>query len=150
MRVFVYFNLHKLLWSVRALEGPSKGRVIEHAREVYLVGCHFRVSEAGRQRVLRERRKNVHAGVVGRLAGAAPVTAREGTRVSYNPYNHPTFVRAGSAEPVHRADAVFLCERAAYAIGLAEPATPPRRSIRPAPARTVEEPGPCRRSTPAR
>jgi len=114
MRVYVYFNLHKLLWSVRALEGPNKGRVIQHAHEVYLVDCQFRVSEAGRQRVLREKRKNVHAGVVGHLA-EVPAGAPSGDRVSYNPYKHPTFVRANSLEPVRRADSVLLRGKAAFA-----------------------------------
>ena len=116
MRVFVYFNLHKLLWSVRALEGPNKGRVIEHAREVFLTDCQFKVSEAGRQRVIRERQKNVHAGVVGQLGGARPASAPQGERVTYNPYKLATFVRAGTVEPVHRAAAVWLHDRAAYAI----------------------------------
>lgn len=115
MRVFVYFNLHKLLWSIRALEGPNKGRVIKHAPEVFLTDCQFRVSEAGRQRVLLERRKNVHAGVVGHMGGPVPDDAAMGERVSYNPYKHPTFVRAGTLEPVHRASAVLLRDKAAFA-----------------------------------
>lgn len=116
MRVFVYFNLHKLLWSVRALEGAHKGRVIEHSREVFLTDCTFRVSEAGRQRVLRERQKNVHAGVVGRMGTPAPTATAFGDRVTYNPYKYPTFVRADSLEPVHRATAVLLRDRVAYAL----------------------------------
>ena len=32
IRVEVYWNLHKRLFSVRALEGEHKGRVIEHAQ----------------------------------------------------------------------------------------------------------------------
>ena len=114
MRVFVYFNLHKLLWSVRALEGPDKGRVIQHAHEVHLVDCTFKVSEAGRQRVLSERRKNVHAGVVGRLADAAPANMPAGLRVTYNPYKYATFVLADTVEPVHAAARVHLRERAAF------------------------------------
>ncbi|CAB4165115.1 hypothetical protein UFOVP823_10 [uncultured Caudovirales phage] len=37
MRVFVYWNLHRKLWSVRAAEGPNKGRVIAHRECVYLL-----------------------------------------------------------------------------------------------------------------
>jgi hypothetical protein len=119
MRVFVYFNLHKLLWSVRALEGPDKGRVIEHAREIFLTDCQFKVSEAGRQRVLRERQKNVHAGVVGRMGSPVPPDATLGARVTYNPYKHATFVHADSFEPVHLAAAVLLRDKAAFAHGSA-------------------------------
>jgi hypothetical protein len=116
MRVFVYFNLHKLLWSVRALEGPNKGRVIQHAHEVHLVDCVFRVSEAGRQRVLRERRKNVHAGVVGRLAEAVQVDLTGALRVTYNPYKFHTFVRTDSMEPVREAARVQLKDRSAFVL----------------------------------
>ena len=75
----------------------------------------FRVSEAGRQRVLREKRKNVHAGVVGRLMFAGGVELRYPIKteikvdtssedysvnldnpayrkVSYNPYKFDRFV----------------------------------------------------------
>ena len=67
MRVFVYYNLHKKCWSLKALSGNQKGRVVAHGDAVELKDCEFKVSEAGRQRVLRERQKNVHAGVAGTL-----------------------------------------------------------------------------------
>ena len=57
MRVFVYYNLHKKLWSVKALEGPQKGRVIRRANHVTLRDAMPKVSQKGRERVLREKRK---------------------------------------------------------------------------------------------
>lgn len=109
MQVFVYWNLHRKCWSVKALEGGHKGRVIAHCDKVRLVGCEFRVSEAGRQRVLREKKKNVHAGIVGRLMQAYGTCTRivggkltdsdywfepgpDYLPVTYNPYRGPTFV----------------------------------------------------------
>lgn len=93
MRVFVYWNLHKNLWSVKALEGPDKGRVI--AREPYVALLHAspKVSEAGRQRVLREGRKNVHAGIVGELAHLyqSPRATGDLDSISYNPRQGPSF-----------------------------------------------------------
>lgn len=65
MKVFVYFNLHKKVFSVRAMEGENKGRVIAHTTTVELRDAVFKVSQAGRERVLKEKRKNVHAGVQG-------------------------------------------------------------------------------------
>ena len=60
----VYLNLHKTgFLSVRAAEGPDKGRVVGHVSAIQLEDCSFRVSEAGRQRVIRDRCKNVHATV---------------------------------------------------------------------------------------
>lgn len=67
MRVFVYFNLTKKVWSVKALEGPHKGRVIAHCPAVVLAKVTPKISEAGRQRVIREKKEYVHAGLVGDL-----------------------------------------------------------------------------------
>jgi len=106
MRVAAYWNLHRHCWSLKALEGPDKGRVKYHASAFQLTDCQFRVSEAGRQRVLREKRKNVHAYVVGRLAGWVDLDGdqgqwgtdcpgeAEGVPVTYNPYRAPTFESA--------------------------------------------------------
>ena len=67
MRVRVYYNLNRAVWSIKAMEGEFKGRVIGYADAVVLSNAHTVVSEAGRQRVLRERRKNVHAYIEGEL-----------------------------------------------------------------------------------
>lgn len=111
MKVFVYFNLHRKCWSVKALEGPMKGRVVQHADTLMLTDCVFKVSEAGRQRVLRERRKNVHAGVVGTLTLALDGFIRDVKAVTYNPYRAGTFFDKGTGEPVHAADVVVLQHR---------------------------------------
>ena len=65
MRVKVYFNLHKKLFSVVALEGDKKGKVIKHTDSIDLSMPIFRVQKAGRERVLKEKKKNVHAYVTG-------------------------------------------------------------------------------------
>ncbi len=101
MRVFVYFNIRARQWSVRALEGPNKGRVIHRSRTVVLSDVTPKVSEAGRQRVLRERRKNVHAGLVGTLVSIggeaewSHLTLAKSSMTSdvirYNPYHGRTF-----------------------------------------------------------
>lgn len=106
MRVFVYFNLHRKLFSIKALEGPNKGRVIGHSDDVTLTDVCFKVSEAGRQRVIREKRKNVHAGAVGRLDSAAcllTVAKPGGVPLTYNPYRFSSFVRLETSEPVKTA-----------------------------------------------
>ena len=87
MRVFVYWNLHKKLWSIKALEGPDKGRVIARSSSVILTDAHGQVSEAGRQRVLREDRKNVHAGIVGDLVAVdGDAQTRWRTATTTSPY----------------------------------------------------------------
>ena len=111
MKVFVYFNLHKKVWRVKALSGEHKGRVIGHAETVLLKSCEFRVSKAGRQRVLKERRKNVHAGVVGILLamdGKMVFDYAKSVPVTYNPYKYETFVNKTTEEPVTHSDTCLM------------------------------------------
>lgn len=104
MKVRVYFNLHRKLFSVMDC---ATRRVIGHRRTVNLSGARFVVSEPGRQRVIREKRKNVHAFVEGTLVEAVPPT-RTWRRVSYNPYfaghfycpDTPERVRVGASDAV--------------------------------------------------
>ena len=65
MKIEVYFNLHKKLFSIRALSGENKGRVIAHRDRVAITGADFVVQKAGREKVLAEGRKNVHAFIRG-------------------------------------------------------------------------------------
>ena len=51
-RVYVYFNLHKKVWSVR-----QDGRIVEHTKYIMLKDARFLVGQAGRKKVLREKRK---------------------------------------------------------------------------------------------
>jgi hypothetical protein len=84
-KVRVYFNLHRKQLSVQSK--TDKGwRVWLHADKITLEDVEFKVSEAGRQRVLREKKKNVHAFIEGNLVldGIKKIEPR--TLVSYNPY----------------------------------------------------------------
>ena len=144
LRVFVYFNLHRKCWSIKALEGAARGRVVAHATSVRLDCVEFRVSEAGRQRVIREQRKNVHAGAVGVLASfggmwtdaalafdasglVSPAEAYTGsvppegaTRITYSPYRGPSFFNdgLGGVMPIRRASRVWLIGREVHGVGL--------------------------------
>lgn len=114
MRVFVYFNLHKKCFSIKALEGDRKGRVVAHSDTVLLEGCKLMVSEAGRQRVLREKRKNVHAGVTGvwinadRAESHFEFLSMVGRQVTYNPYKYSSFVIKATEQSVDKADVVAM------------------------------------------
>ena len=109
-KVFVYYNLHKHKWSVKDVK---TGRVIGHYYDVSLYNAKFKVSEAGRARVLKEKRKNVHAGVEGYLTTDVLARKMDGTilwesqserhRVTYDPYKYDTFVTVSDKEPIHKA-----------------------------------------------
>lgn len=84
----VYWNFHRKCFSVQV-----GGRVVAHATRVTLASVRFRVSEAGRQRVLRDKRKNVHAYVTGDLASDIAVDdVYEQGFAKYNPYVNTMFV----------------------------------------------------------
>lgn len=98
MRVRVYWNSTKKVWSVR-----QSGRVVKHLRELDLWAVTFVVSEKGRQRVLRERRKSVHAYAEGVLSERRALVANPARAIRYNPYEGPDFTCHGL--PVKRLDA---------------------------------------------
>lgn len=109
MRVFVYFNLHKKCWSVKALEGPDKGRVIAHEDTVNLIRPKFKVSQAGRKRVLKERAKNVHAGVEGIWTRQSLFKVHSRcVEVTYNPYKYSSFVMSSNKYPIYTANFAML------------------------------------------
>jgi len=122
MKVDVYFNLHRKLFSIRACEGPNKGRVIAHRETVTLLQPQFKVSQAGRARVLREKRKNVHATVRGTWIYHEHIEnyrstvenrcKKRGVEITYNPYKMSSFSYwndLGELIGFHHASAAFLC-----------------------------------------
>ena len=110
LAVEVYWNLHKHVFSVR---DRKTGLVIGHCDEVKLHTVRFRVFEPGRQRVIRQKRKNVHAFVRGTIRdGSALIDAGcfgDGSEVArYNPYDGPHFVTASSGVPIEGAETALL------------------------------------------
>jgi hypothetical protein len=95
--VDVYWNLHRDCFSVRARSGAQAGRVIAHVDDFTLRDVTFVVGKAGRERVLAEGRKNVHAFVRGEWAAPTEVKTH---KVTYDPYRFETFVRASDETPV--------------------------------------------------
>jgi hypothetical protein len=68
----------------------------------------FKVSEAGRRRVLRTRRKNVHAFAEGILTWGSLPMGVQWVGVSYNPYLGPTFYRKDNGEGVRKAEVAYF------------------------------------------
>ena len=104
MKVEVYKNLHKNCWSVR---DNKTGKVIDYVVNIHLADAKLVVRPAGRKRVLREQRKNVHAFIKGDITtvGGVPIDICE---VVYNPYEHMSFIEKVSGKPIHNAKNVFL------------------------------------------
>ena len=102
-KIEVYRNLHKKCWSVR-----QDGLVKFHCKRVNLRDCQMVVQPAGRAKVIREKKKNVHAFVRGYLCGEERVIqAFCWDDIYYNPYKTDTFVDF-QGQSVLRADFVDL------------------------------------------
>lgn len=118
-RVFVYRNLapqfrKDVVWS---LKSEKTGLVIGRERMVVLTDVKFKVSKAGRARVLATKRKAVHAGVSGITAPIdLSVWFDQYVRVTYNPYKYETFVRCDTGEPVYEAKKVYINEQGVFAL----------------------------------
>lgn len=94
--VYVYRNLNskKLSYSIR-----QKGLVVAHSDALTLRDAQFIVSDKGRKRVQKEKRKNVHAFIKAYVAmngvmGTDAVSTEKPSerlplpaRIKYNPYN---------------------------------------------------------------
>lgn len=99
-KVKVYKNLHNGLWSIKDVK---TGLVLGHTNEVTLYDCEYKVSQKGRERVLKEKQKNIHAYIVGHYLGSnfypRAYLERSGDlksyeqleTVTYNPYKESHF-----------------------------------------------------------
>ena len=123
VRYEVYKNLHNGMWSIRDAESKL---VVGHAKALELVEAELKVSEAGRQRVIREGKKNVHAfirGIAVNVQGFVPFKDRvlhsnvcleprerdtEWHPLTYNPYTMDSFQLRKSGEPVGELPSVYL------------------------------------------
>lgn len=94
--VEVYRNLHNGMLSVR-----QRGLVVAHVHTIDLIDVTFKVNESGRQRVIRDKKKNVHAFVCGIPLSVNWPTGlnvqRAWQRISYNPYMAGTFMAGSQA-----------------------------------------------------
>lgn len=118
-KVKVYLNLHKTramgrpIYSV-LVKTPKGWRLGGHRSRVRLKDVSFVVSETGRQRVISEQAKNVHAFVCGTLDNSV---IKGDVAVSYNPYLYGHFYARETGAPVKRAKKAFLGKRGASISG---------------------------------
>lgn len=127
----VYRNLHNGKLSLMDVQTNT---VVGHADSVQLCAVNFRVGEAGRQRVIKEGRKNVHAFIVGcvtRVDGFEPFKGRdvvtydtissgeppEPQQATYNPYLVSSFVNVETKAPVMKAATAYVTPRKILYVG---------------------------------
>jgi hypothetical protein len=129
--VSCYRNLNKpgVVWSIKS---NNTGRVLARSTYVVIKDAKFVVSQAGRLRVLKQKRKNVHAFIKGTWIrgefnqyvyddrGFNSIYNEDGSkvetvRVKYNPYWNNCFVTQNGI-PIIAADTVILDKDGAWAI----------------------------------
>ena len=108
---FVYRNLRTATFSVK-----HSGKVISHPLCVFLKNVKFKVSEKGRQRVLLEKRKNVHATIQAEDIEYRNSISNNFIEVYYNPYKTKTFVIKSTGVPVYSAKLVLARNNRIYIV----------------------------------
>jgi len=88
--VRVYRNLHNGKLSVQVKQ-DGKWKVHAHVDDIVLDDPKFKVSQAGRERVIREKAKNVHAFILGNVAASGDFNLNNSRQVTYNPYKMENF-----------------------------------------------------------
>jgi len=108
-RVMVHYNLHKHTFSI-----THKGLVISHADYVKLHDVEFRVRQGGREKVIKEKRKNVHAFVIGTLIEYCKYPCESlpsepnSDIVTYDPYKYNSYVMKDTQEPIYKTGEVEM------------------------------------------
>jgi len=84
-------------------------KVVAHSESLLLKNATFKVSQKGRERVVKTGVRNVHAGVVGDLVFDPQEFPKEmpSTVVRYNPFRSNQFLKE-SLEPVENAPLVYF------------------------------------------
>jgi hypothetical protein len=101
--VAVYRHLPREVFSVRALDGPDKGRVLAHGTELGLRDARMVVNEGARRKIAAGGPKGVHAWITGSLA---TVILEDPVRITYRPHVRGVFFVAQTGQPVLQAAAV--------------------------------------------
>lgn len=102
-KFYLYRNLHSKTFSIQ-----HKGLVIARPLDVVMHDVSFSISEKGRQRVLFEKQKNVHAKVVAKSYEIIDsIDEKDLVEIYYNPYKTPFFINTQTNEPIHYVDKVY-------------------------------------------
>lgn len=97
-KVKVYYHFRKKCWSV-----VHNGKVVVHLDSLLIKDVIFHVQQAGRERVIREGRKNVHAYAAGTLVAPTPANRPVccDLKIWYNPYKYKLFQTEYHPVPGH-------------------------------------------------
>jgi len=101
MKVDVYRNLNDGCLSIKSRESSDYGHVVAHKPKVSLRDVEFVVREAGQQKTRDSGTRNVHA--FARGVWDERVQVLYGDHITYDPFEHDTFVTVEDERPVREA-----------------------------------------------
>lgn len=126
-RIRIYRNLNNGTMSVQTHTKGVGWRVAGNVTNAIVAGVTFKVSEASRQRVIREGCKNVHAWGEGVLLAEFDRSVAAPIDLEYNPYVHATFVERHSERPIAACKFLTVRDNQVFVSADALPVTAPRR-----------------------
>lgn len=109
-----YRNLNKpgVTWSV---VNSSTGLVDQYANTVILKDVKFKISKSGQSRVRKQKRKNVHAFVVGNIVTKLPCDV-DVLSATYNPYIDDGFHLKNGGATLTEAKYAILCNKGLFVV----------------------------------
>lgn len=121
--VRVYRNLNNGKISLQTKQ--HKGWIVAgHITDCILKSVNFHVSESGRQRVIAQSTKNVHAWGQGTLIAQFDATVAAPISLAYNPYVNATFVDQASQQSICRCRYLVVRDNAVWVSSDAVAAAP--------------------------
>ena len=103
MLVKVYRNLHTGNFSIKCMKSNL---IVAHGTDFNLINVQAKVNQSGRERVLREQQKNVHAYLVGEYT--EDKTVANNVELYYNPYKLSSFINKKTGEDVDKVENVYF------------------------------------------
>jgi hypothetical protein len=97
--VRVYKNLNRE--DCFSIQDKKSKLVLGYASSVRLSNVKYIVGESSRQRVLRDKRRNVHAYCEGFIVSTGESIPEGATKGYYNPYNSELFINEETKKPLH-------------------------------------------------
>jgi len=111
----IYRNLHKDCFSVLKWNQDKKGyRLFQHVKDLEAYGVTFRVSQAGRAKVLETKQKNVHAFICCQEFRIYSGAANLGEEIYYDPYKTEMFRFRSSEESILNAESIIMTNNKCY------------------------------------
>jgi len=100
MNVYVYWNSYRRCWSIKALTGNNRGRVVEHAQAVVLRNAEAHINEDGH--------KYVHEGIEGTLVQSSVSPVDYGGRTESANDDWMLITYEENHQPVQHADRAVM------------------------------------------